>query len=804
MSEVLKWILNDYCDKVLPSLFKNSVSVSAKKENIVSYPTHIINAVFTASSIYSYEHLDTESENNIKELKLLISIITLHDIGKYLEGKYGISGGNSKENIKKYFENDDFKIKDFFPEIDSVDCNEIAWLIQNTELKDETRMETSEHRTEFGRLADYSRLGDKIASLTKDELYVLKIFDALKYHDVHVVQIPKFPQFLIRKELLKALKKYYEEKGAIPFLLFEDGIFYIHKEIILPEPEKIKEHLLTNIKELLKLNRNEEEQENFLSLRIDFQSIDDSSILNFPLPIDEKKEIILSEIIRKIPKAMKGVNIALPQNRELQKKLAVITYFIYKNDDIKTILKKQPNKKEERKINDILNTQLREKIKSIRDQVGSQKFKIYVAKELFENYQMYDIESIFKKCDDFLNQQLEQRSNLNIFDTIIKNISVDFQQTFDTEETPKDKEEMCFLCGTRATLEYRAKMNYFLQAREFSKRGKVFGEQKKICPLCLIERNLIEGLLSKHGYSPTGDYLFAIFYFDKIFANISYFARNFSNVPIETEISITERVQFRLGDFDGLYLVVPYRYGGKEEAVRQSNRVNITKQILDFVRRYGCKSILTVPYTLLRTYNTLFVNENPTRLEISLQIHTICDFGELAKKRQFLNAIYELDKRKGYFSVQSYNIFSFIHFTKLKSNDWNRNINVVKSCFWGEMMKIEEIAQRGKELYSNVWGSSYKRTVLMRTAIDAILIALQQRLPEDELKTFVSAQIYKLAMREEYAKKKDAEKYVKEFVESLIHYLKEKNWYSVSSLSSIEKYLVDAYEFALKSISKEA
>ena len=115
-------------------------------------------------------------------------------------------------------------------------------------------------------------------------------------------------------------------------------------------------------------------------------------------------------------------------------------------------------------------------------------------------------------------------------------------------------------------------------------------------------------------------------------------------------------------------------------------------------------------------------------------------------------------------------------------------------------MKIKDIAKKGKDFYGNVWGSSYKRTVLMRTALDATLIGLQQQFPEEELKTFVSAQIYKLAMREKFAKKKEAENYASDFVGSLIQYLKEKNWFCVRELSSIEKYLVDAYEFEIISL----
>jgi len=364
MFEALPLILNSYCETVVPNLFKNSASISAKKENVVSYPTHIINAVFTSASIYAYEHHSLKSKDTIRDLKLLMSVITLHDIGKYLAEKCGIMGGNTKENIRKYFEHDDFKIRDFFSELeelikDDEIFEEIVWLIQNTELKDEARIETIDHRTGFGKLADYSRLGDKVASLTKDELYTSKIFDTLKYHDVHLVQIPKFPQFLIRRELLKVLKRYYEEKGAIQFLLFEDGLFYIAENTIQPDPEKIKKYLFENVRKLmgltvgnnedeLKLEQSEnleantanntengesqdDKEQPLLSLRIDFQSIDDSSILIFPLPKQDKRRIILTQIIENIPKAMKDFTITLPlipdddrKTREIQEKISTI------------------------------------------------------------------------------------------------------------------------------------------------------------------------------------------------------------------------------------------------------------------------------------------------------------------------------------------------------------------------------------------------------------------------------------------------------------------------------------------------
>ncbi len=821
-SSELKIILYDYCDKVVPNLFKKSAGVSAKIENVVSYPTHIINAVFTGAALYAYEHANSITKDYSRDLKLLISIITLHDIGKYLLGKYSKEGGNSKENIQTYFESDDFNIKNFFPEINEMigneeTLNEIVWLVQNTELNDENRMETFGHKTEFGKLADYSRLGDKVASLTREESYVSKIFDTLKYHNVHVVYIPKFPQFFIRQKLLKAVKKYYDERETIPFLLFEDGLFYVSNEIIIPELDKIREYLLAEIKDSMRLVENDEESENanlpfaesirsenknngnreneppipLLDIRIDFQSIDDSSIIHFPLPKGDKKKILVDAIIRKIPKAMKGVVISLPPNKEIQRKITTIIYYLYKCSDLTP-----------------LPDSIKEKIKLFKndDTIGSQKYKIYIAKEIMENYEGYGIDEIYNFCDEFLDLQFENQNNTSLFDKIIKTISVDFQHTLETSENPLGKHDMCFLCGSKANVKYQAGRNYFLQARGFSKRGAIFEMQKKICSLCLIERSLIESTIAEKGYNFVGDYLFAIFYFDRIFANISYFSKELSNVPLEpaSPIEYAEHY-FRLGDFNGMHFIIPYRYSGKEESAKQSSRVNVTKQILSFISGYGCKATLTSPYTLLRMYNELFVNENPTRLEMSLNIAVVRDFDTLSKIDEFLDVVYTLDRKKGYYQVGRYDFFSLIHYLKLKTYDLKRvakekYLNAVNNCFWEESMKIKDLAKKGKDFYGNVWGSSYKRTVLMRTALDALLIGLQQQFSEEELKTFVSAQIYKLAMREKFAKKREAENYVVDFVDSLIQYLKEKKWLSVHELSSVEKYLVDAYEFEIISL----
>ncbi|MDD5187605.1 MAG: hypothetical protein PHF57_05300, partial [Methanoregula sp.] len=743
---LLKNILSHYTSTVVLKLYKNSADVSAKKRNIVSYPTHIINAVFTGATIFGYEHLRIESEESIFNLKLLVSILTLHDIGKYLENKYAISGGNSKANILKYFENDEFGITDFFPEIkgllsDPAFSDEITWLIQNTELHDISQADTLHFRPRFGKLADYARLGDKVASITEDPLFLQKIFNSLRSggarNYIHVVNIPECPQFFLHREVLKALLTFYKENGAIPFLLFNDGFFFIQENLSPLNTARIRDILLENISLQTGIGEDTEDEDtaNSLNVRINNQSINDDSLLNFPISSDVKKRLLLKNIVENIPKAMKNVEIAIPPEKELQKKLATIIYSIYKNSD-KDICDEKFKKK-------VLGYEVNgNKIEGIKDIQGPQKFKIFAAKELIEHNQDYDIGALFTKANQFLDEIYCSNNESTVFGNILSNLSLDFISEFNCEEIPKNKDELCFLCGSRTSNEYRAKKGYFLQARGYSKRGKILDEEKKICSICLIEKNLIENSFRNRKFSPAGDYLFAILYFDKIFANVSFFSDDVSKVELRPDVQVGgEKVQLKLGDFNGMYHIIPYRYNGKEESAKQTSRVKISRNILELISETGCKAVITSPYTLLRTYPEIFVNEVPLRLEISLAIDKIFDFEDDKNKLRFLNSVNSKDGKKGFFKVEKYDLLSYLHFIKLKAKEktvWgleDETKDVCKKSFGDDLMKIEDLAQQGKALYGNVWGSSYKRTVFMRTALDNILVGKQQGLTDEELVT---------------------------------------------------------------------
>jgi hypothetical protein len=658
-------------------------------------------------------------------------------------------------------------------------------------------------------LADYARLGDKIASITDDQLFLQKIFNSLRSGGardyIHVVSIPESPQFFLHKEVLKALLTFYKKNDAIPFLLYNDGFFFIQEKLSPLDTVRIRNILLENISSQIGIGKVTEDDDEAISLniRINNQSINDDSLLNFPISSDVKKRLLLKNIVENIPKAMKNVEIAIPIDKELQQKLATVIYSIYKNPD-----KDICDEKFKRKIFGYEENGI--KIEGIKDIQGPQKFKIFAAKELIEHYQDYDIDSLFTEANQFLDEIYCTNNEFDVFGNILSNISVDFISEFNSQEIPKNKDELCFLCGSKTSNEYRAKKGHFLQARGYSKRGKIFDEEKKICSICLIEKNLIENSFKNRNYTPAGDYLFAILYFDKIFANISFFSDEFAKVELRPNVQVGgEKVQLRLGNFDVMYHIIPYRYSGKEESAKQTSRIKISRNILELISETGCKAVITSPYTLVRTYNEVFVNEIPIRLEISLAIDKILDFEDGKNILRFLNSVNFKDGKKGFFKVEKYDLLSYIHFIKLKTKDkavWgmdDETKEVCKKSFGGDLMKIEDLAQQGKALYGNVWGSSYKRTVFIRTALDNILIGKQQGLSEEELVTYVSAQVYKLSMREEYAKKKDADILIPAFVESLISYLKEKNWYSIHVLSSIEQYLVDAYEFALMKVAKE-
>ena len=500
---------------------------------------------------------------------------------------------------------------------------------------------------------------------------------------------------------------------------------------------------------------------------------------------------------------MKNFSIILPIDNEVLNHRAIIAYCVYKMPNFDAILSKEALSPLKKRIQTLKNN----------ENIGSTRYKAYLTRDIFENYENYAFEEIYDQCNDFFEQQCNINGNFDFLDSILNNIIVDFHLTeLILPEIPTNKLELCFLCGTKAKNDYTAPNKHFMQARGFSKRGRIKDLQKKICRLCDLEKTLLENIVKDKGYNISSNFMFAIFYFDKVFANVSYFSEEISNVPLQADASIIETQRFRLNDFDCLYHILPFTYFGKEDSAKQSSRVKITNQIFSYIKNYGCKSIITSTFTIFKPSRELFYNENPSQLEYSLQVSKISTFQELDMKKAFLDIIFSLDFKKGCYEVKQFDLLFFVSFIKNKADQryWVKDeyIECIKKCFSGNFMKIQELAQKGKilyGLYGNLYAkSSYERTKFMRYALDYLLMGLQQNLVEDQLELFVAGGLWKLMMREEFSKKKDADSLVLDFVKSLELYLKENNWISVPSLSSIEQYLIDTYEFSLLTLPKEA
>ncbi|MBT9145356.1 MAG: hypothetical protein DDT42_01227 [candidate division WS2 bacterium] len=825
LKPLLNRYFNSYADKVAPKLFKNSSNIPAKYKTksgekvAISYPTHIINAVLCGTAFYIYDRIVINKRDpDPTAVKLLMSSLTLHDVNKYMKNKYGIEiNGNTKELIEKYFQSDDFDIKDFLS-IDEFNVlfDEIIYLIQKTELWDKGQRDTIVFRSRYAELEDYARIGDIIASMSLEKRPERAIYDRFHSRDLHFVEIPQIPRQMLRRMLYKSLKTFIEENNGVPFLLSQKGIFYLSAHRIDLQTDKIKKIFLE------KLGGNLDIQVD----KLDFQSFQVESLSKLPATFEEKSQAMVEKVqdYFESGRFLGGtIKVTLPFDDDLKKLSVYIVYLVYQDGLERLIDRISESSLADKEKGEIIKNieNLKEMRKEItkeldpRDSnkhINTQVSKAYASHRFLKN--ITDYQKTLSKISVVLEYLIKEDLNkvsTEFIDKLIKSCTSDYMGENRAKfSTPSSKGDICFLCGQKSDMEYNEGVKgHFLQARGFSKRAEFGSEKKQICDICDIEKRLLEKVVLNSKYQGRNirladDMLFAYFYFDRIWPNISYFSEEFANTPfnVEAKRSGDTIIEFRLGDFSELVHIKPLPIKGKDNAAKQSSRVGATLHIFKILDKTGCKAVISKPYSLIRLYPDLFVNEAPSALELSLKVNKITDWEELEKMETFLDLIRRNDPIKGYYTVGDYNFLKLIHFLKRNAKDPNQpfwvknNKDDVNKIFGDDIMKLKEIAKRGENLYLRYPKSTYKRTVIPRIAVDSILASMQQGLDEGQMKEIVCGQIYNKVQREKIAPKNGIEKNVGEFYDALVQYLKENNLYNIQKLSAWEKYLIDAYEFS--------
>lgn len=797
--------LGDYVSTVVEPLFKESSELDAKYARALSYPAHIINAVFTGATLYIYDRISTGQVHlNTHDIKLLCTALTLHDVNKYwnetIDSDYG---GNYRKLIQDYFKTDPFNLKTYFPAWKD-ELEEIVFLVQHTQESDDAQHESRFSQPRYAKLLPYVKIGDKIASLSKLENPLQEIGKRLKNetHDVHLLRLPDMPQQLLSQAVYRSAKKFLVKSGGIPLLISPQGMLYLSSDEIQIDPVLLKKFISVELAD-------KTEAKPVLSDR----KFNLDPLLSIPIDKQNRFDIYLESVRGKTESGLLSAlgKTTYPPEKELQESLACITYFIYndkkssdwtKFPELESTIQEDHVRKELQKVG-----QIRQNFANQSD-VGGQKCKAYTIYELVQKHT--DYAELLRLLHDSLKDAILSKLDVDssALNSIARLVCAHNQEVTDglVDASPKGSGEVCFMCGAVAKKDYKPG-KHFLQSGGFTKRATLKDQYKRYCDACQIEYQLINSLIKNSGFRVTEDLIFFYFYFDSVFANIDPFQEQMSKVEVNVEGTKTGRLglNFTLGDFDTPFHIEPMTIRSKQDhSSKSTRRARAIHTAIKACLVCGCKCVATSPYTLMRMYNDLFYNERPTTLEKNLGIDHIRTFKDARRIVAQLDFINQFDGRKGLYRVQRFEPITVIPYVKReigadKFFGWtNKNEDYLHQLLGEGTMDMKEIAEKGVALFgTHRFSGSYKRVKIFRTSLDTLMASKAQKYPDDEAVRFAAAEVMKDVLREQYSKKKgkDIPAECLDYVESIAEYLKLHNLWNVKKMSQWKNPLTDVYEF---------
>ena len=452
--------LIDYVTTVVEPLFRETAHLDSKYKRALSFSAHVTTAVFTGATLYIYDRTSTNQSINTHDIRLLCTVITLHDVNKYWNETTGSNySGNYRELIKEYFDQDPFSLKTYFPEWEN-ELEEISFLVQHTQEYDSAQEETRFSRPKYGKLLPYIKIGDKIASLSKMDYPLQELDKRLSDQGFHVqlILLPQIPQQLLSQNVYRSVKRFLAESGGVPLLISPQGILYLSKDKICIDKNKLKRIISS---ELIK-NANSEPV-------LTDRKFDLGPLLSLPLDKEAQFEIYLTTVKNKTENGLlKALGKTIyPESRLLQESIALFTYFIYNDKGskwtefpkLKKFVKNESLRKELLKVG-----QLRDFFAN-KDDIGGQKCKAYTVHELVKHQTDYEntLQTLHCPLKEALYAEMDAESKA--LDSLIQLICASNKEAhigLIEEFLPSGNVETCFMCGEVSTREYKPG-EHFLQ-----------------------------------------------------------------------------------------------------------------------------------------------------------------------------------------------------------------------------------------------------------------------------------------------------------------------------------------------------
>jgi len=784
---------------LIQNVIEQAGKYDGKEKKNISLASHLINATLIGLNAYAYDQFafdDGNIENT--EAKLLTSALILHDVNKYVNERYGGYETKSPSKLlEKYFEDDDFKVKEFLNDENLERFNDLLYLIQRTEV-DDCSNESRGH-SEFSRLVRYCRIGDAVASkITKEGVregyrdLKEKRYSSKKGDHVHLLELETIEQPILNNHVIGLAKEIIEEKdNNIVLGSSIDKILYLGDEVSREDlKNKIKDRLPDKI-----ISKSEEDDGYEFKGNVTQNDLSYGLLNTLSFDKDRKKDILKKQFIEFLKDGPSD-----PDKFEYFQSFEEVpdVFRKYALNYAKAIFR--DNKKE------FSNEKIQELWKKTYKELGSpqqagQKIKVeFTSRFLNRLTDNQDFQEFLSKLEEENDSEIDEELEIenNSFDIIVNRI-------FGKKDTSEPgKEDKCFICGRKAKSAYSSKdFGGFFKKQAFSRRvppNKNWDKKKKICSICKLEYAIFDDEFGE----PGKDCEVAYIYYDDFIGDVKLYQSRFSDV-LEGEDSVLDNPEAQRGLMSPQFHIQPFYVNDK------NSRMKNIKNIIEKIRKFGMKVTIGNAFTRFETKKDVFFDENPLRVQETLGFEKFEAFKDLKKPLNFFELLDTVDNHyfkernsnisNKYLQVQSGNFVELVDFALV--NEYKQSKDGVLRQYLEkyngeEFMQMKDVAKKGADLTENYPNSKYKKTKIFREALDALMTGKSQDI--SDLEEHVKSQVHAVADREQYV---DAtlEK-VEAFVEAIFNYLKENELDGLKKLSDWENALVNSYYYSFETITQ--
>lgn len=762
-------------------ILENAGGMDGKDNENISLASHLVNVTLLGLNCYAYDNLVLgDEEIDDEEISVLTSALVLHDVNKYIHEKYDWDRDqNTEEIFEKYLEDDDFGVSTLFDQMDKdiEDYKEdILFLIQRTEINDRSQ-DTRGLSTEFRHLIDYCRLGDSVASrITNNRLEygtekLKSHYSGLNFENVHVLKFDSIQQPILNRGLISTVKEIVED-GEENLVLgsSNDSVLYLGKGIDRSELEdKVNEKFPEKIS-----------SEYEFKPKVGWNSTDYGVLEEVGIPVNKKKSILAEEFAEQLLEdGSAGVEGFENIPEDFQNLLPSLIKKIYIEADGEFEL-----------------SESQERFDEIKEEEGGQKVKLHFIADLLDRWpeSREEAEKIHENYQAGLEEDLTPE--VNGFETVV-------ERFFGNRESEvPEKEDQCFVCGRKAEKKYQKGQNAFYSTQSFSRRvapSGTWSSYKKICPVCNLEYALLAYECNQRGVSPGSDVEVAYLYFDDFIGDVKLFEDKVSEALEDDDAELDSPDAMR-DLWAPQFHIQPFYVGDKNHRMRR------VREVMKKLDEFGMKAVLGKAFTRFETYNNIFYDEKPIRVQKNLGFDVIDDYKDLDRPLQFFSVIGSIAAEKNmsnpYIQLENDGFVEMADFMVVNNEKMIRNEDLreyFESYRGKEFMEMQKVAENGVDLFGKQFNSKHKKTKIFRETIDALLAGKSQGLDDQNLRTHVYGQVKTSAEREDYAGKVTGEQ-VENFVDSVIEYLQENDLYQLKKLSDWENALTNSYYYAYENI----